>query len=304
MFFIFGSPRSGTTLLAQCLNNHTDIIVPDETDFIIPWAFVFDRIRDSEIGKDLLLKLITHSTAFQKSIGEYLPKERLAKIINDSAYQPAQMLDAVYAELAKAAGKKIAGDKSPNDLLFLRMLVKVGGIEGPHMKLVHIVRDIRDVMVSLNRVRWVDDLDLYFPRFWSNSNLYLHSLYRKKTSEYLLVRYEDMVCDPERTFRGICRFLRVDFQEEMLDFRRFSARYQGEPAHAKLYTPISAGHIGAYRRELGRETVRAYERQAREGLQRFGYLGTDRACRRWFKAVALAFRRPPRSPPPAGLDSL
>ena len=30
MFFIFGSPRSGTTLLAQCLSAHSEIIVPGE----------------------------------------------------------------------------------------------------------------------------------------------------------------------------------------------------------------------------------------------------------------------------------
>jgi hypothetical protein len=46
MLFVFGSPRSGTTLLAQILNSHPEIVVPHETDFIIPFVFVFDRIPD------------------------------------------------------------------------------------------------------------------------------------------------------------------------------------------------------------------------------------------------------------------
>ncbi|QHW31542.1 sulfotransferase [Paenibacillus rhizovicinus] len=35
MFIIFGSPRSGTTLLSSVLDAHDDIVVPDETDFIV-----------------------------------------------------------------------------------------------------------------------------------------------------------------------------------------------------------------------------------------------------------------------------
>src|SRR5215208_3766820 len=71
MFFIFGSPRSGTTLLAQCLNNHSDIVVPHETSFIIPLAFVFTSIREPELGKEMIIRFITRSHDFQTSIGEY-----------------------------------------------------------------------------------------------------------------------------------------------------------------------------------------------------------------------------------------
>jgi len=39
MSFLFGTPRSGTILLAQCLSAHTKIIVPSETDFIGFWLY-------------------------------------------------------------------------------------------------------------------------------------------------------------------------------------------------------------------------------------------------------------------------
>lgn len=271
MFFIFGSPRSGTTLLAQCLNSHSEIIVPDETDFIIPLAFIFDRIREPDLGKEILIELITHSVAFQTSIGEYLHEEQIFKIINNCDYHPAQMLNSLYAELATTVGKKIAGDKSPNDLLFLRMLIKVGGLDDANMKILHIVRDIRDVMVSLNKVKWVTDLDLYFPRFWSNSNLYLYSLYKDKTTTYLLIRYEDMVREPARIFHKICDFLEVDFQQGMLDFRNFASRYKDFPAHTKLYAPISTDNIGVYKKEVTKPLLKSYEQQAQEALEIFEY---------------------------------
>lgn len=271
MFFIFGSPRSGTTLLAQCLNAHTEILIPHETDFIIPLAFTFDRIRQPDMGKEILIKLITHSSAFQTSIGEYLNHKQIAKIINNCNYHPAQMLNSLYAALALAGNKNIAGDKSPNDLLFLRMLIKAGALDSTNMKIIHIVRDIRDVMVSLNKVQWVTDLDLYFPRFWSNSNLYLHLLYKDKKHVYLFIRYEDMVNNPALTFHKICNFLEVEFQKGMLDSQNFNRRYKNVPAHSNLYKSISADNIAVYKNSITETLLKSYEKQAGEALSIFKY---------------------------------
>jgi len=272
MFFIFGSPRSGTTLLAQCLNNHSEIIVPHETNFIIPMGFVFSSIREPDLGKEIIIKLITGSPDFKTSIGEYLDEEKISKIINGCDYHPARMLNSLYAELATSTGKKIAGDKSPNDLLNLNALVSQGGLDDASMKIIHIVRDIRDVMVSLNKAKWLKDLDLSFPRFWSNSNLYLNSLYKDKKNRYLLIRYEDMVHQPEYVLHKACDFLEVDFQPRMLDFQNFNPRYKNFPSHSKLYAPISTDNIGVYKKELTKSLLISYERQAQEALEIFEYL--------------------------------
>lgn len=272
MFFIFGSPRSGTTLLAQSLSSHKDIVIPHETDFIVPMAFIFDRVRDPHMGKEMIGNLITHSNAFKDSIGEYLTESDVLGIIAASEYHPAAILTSLYAAIARAGKAVIAGDKSPNDLLFLRMLIKVNGIS-PDMKIVHIVRDIRDVMVSLNRVGWGTDFDLYFPRFWSNSNLYLYSLYKEKSSQYMLIRYEDMVRSPQKHFTEICAFLGTSFEPGMLDSRNYHSRYTSMHHHSKLYAPVSTSNIGAYKAVLNKETLSQYENQAHEALETFGYLG-------------------------------
>lgn len=271
MFFIFGSPRSGTTLLAQSLNSHKDIVIPHETDFIIPMAFIFDRIRDPHTGKEIIGKLITQSVAFSTSIGEYLTANDIFKIVAECKYHPAAIITSLYAAISQRANAVIAGDKSPNDLLFLRMLLKGNGIS-PDMKIIHIVRDIRDVMVSLNSVGWGSDFDLYFPRFWSNSNLYLHTLYKTNPSQYMLIRYEDMVREPSEHFTKICSFLGTTFQSKMLDSRNFHSRYAGMSHHSKLFAPISTANIGAYKNVLSQETLGSYKRQAYEALVAFGYL--------------------------------
>lgn len=272
MFFIFGMPRSGTTLLSQCLSAHPEIIVPHETDFIIPMAFIIDRIDNEAVGRDLIHRLIVHSKAFPDSIGEYLESQTVYDVIYSCAYHPWAILESLYEKIAESADAGIAGDKSPNDLNFIRMLVKTGGLPS-EAKIVHIVRDIRDVMVSVNKTGWVSDLDLYFPRFWCNHNLYLNALYRDDESRYMLIRYEDFVSSPESTLNGLCRFLGVEFDEEMLLPGKRHERYKkmGE-VHSNVSKPISTDRIGIYMNSLDRETLGNYETQAREALAVFGYV--------------------------------
>ena len=95
MFFIFGMPRSGTTLLAQCLNAHSKIVVPHETDFIIPMAFIFDRIRDEQVGRNLIYELIVNSTYFPNSLEEYVDARTVYDSVHSCDYSPASILNAI-----------------------------------------------------------------------------------------------------------------------------------------------------------------------------------------------------------------
>jgi hypothetical protein len=273
MFFVFGSPRSGTTLLAQTLAAHPDIAVPDETDFIVPLAFIVDRVRDAAIGRRLITDLIIHSERFAFSIGEFLDAAAVAHRVHASAYEPAAILDSLYDGVAKAAGARIAGDKSPNDLMFARILFKVGVI-GPDARIVHIVRDLRDVMTSLRRQDWTPNLELFFPRAWSQTNLYLHELYRTNPRQYLLLRYEDLVANPADNVAAVCAHLGVAFRPDMLDPEQRDPRYRAMPQHARMAEPVNSRTVGSHADALDPRLKAACEAQAGEALSVFGYLGS------------------------------
>ena len=270
MFFIFGSPRSGTTLLSQTLAAHSQVEIPYETDFIVPAAFIFDRIRDPAVGRPLIHGLMTESTGFKRSLGHYFEAEKLRELIYAADYSLADLLIAVYSHVADKAGKREAGDKSPNDLQFIRIITKQI-TAAPDIKVIHIVRDLRDVMVSVHERNWAGDLDFYFPRVWGMSNLYLRELYRDDPSRYRLVRYEDMVGDMEASFRDLCGFLGVEFEPGMLDHRKRDPRFKRMPHHQGLFGPVSSERIGVYREQLEPARRERYEHQAAEALKSFGY---------------------------------
>ena len=180
-------------------------------------------------------------------------------------------MTAIYDRIAKKKSKKIAGDKSPNDLLFLRMLVKTGMIEPPETKIVHVIRDVRAVTLSLQKTDWGRAMTPFFPRFWNYSNLYLHELYREYAHKYLLVKYEDLVSHPESVFRRITDLLGVEFQDEMLDHTHRGMTKRADVHHQLIAEPYQTQRAGAWRSEISPELRDLCESQAHEAIGAFGY---------------------------------
>ncbi|MGC8495195.1 MAG: hypothetical protein ACP5SH_26050 [Syntrophobacteraceae bacterium] len=56
MFTILDSPRCGTTFLSTALNAHSEITIPEETDFIGPGSFCFRPEKRQESRQE------THKT--------------------------------------------------------------------------------------------------------------------------------------------------------------------------------------------------------------------------------------------------
>lgn len=271
MFHIHGSPRSGTTLLAQCLNAHASILVPHETDFIVPLAFLLDRIVDPDVGRPLAAQLIASSKAFPGSLGEYLDPAEIPGLVANADYSVPSILEAIYTRAATKHGRSLGGDKSPRDLAFIRILHVTGGLSPP-IKVVHLVRDGRDVMASLIRANWSNSRHSTVPNAWAASNAYLADVMEAETGHYLRVRYEDLVSDPAHWLERICALLGIDYDPCMLDPERRHPRYRGQSRqHPRLYQAISTDGIGQYRKELTSREIERFERIAGEQLERFGY---------------------------------
>src|SRR5882757_8307004 len=113
MFLLLGYPRSGNTLLGAVLNVNDNIVVPQETDFIVPVCVLCKRVPDSRAGRSLLADLIVNTERFDHSLGPYAPYQDLVEALDDCEYSAAGVVDAVYKVVARNAGKLIAGDRSP-----------------------------------------------------------------------------------------------------------------------------------------------------------------------------------------------
>jgi hypothetical protein len=271
MFVLFGSPRSGTTLLKEMLCQHSGIIVPHETDFIIPISFILDCVKDELIGKKLISELIYSTKDFHFSIGRYLNKNEINEIIYNSPYKLSDILIAIYSSIAKKSGAILAGDKSPNDLGFVSILKKVGFFDSK-IKIVHLIRDVRDVILSLRNTEWApNNIQYYFPRIWAGSNLNLQLFASQGDSPYLRVRYEDLLEEPSLELENICNFLDLSFEERMCNFEQYGKELRYFDHHNNLGQPIFKDRAYSWKKCKDIELIKLCAQSANYALSEFGY---------------------------------
>ena len=84
MFVVYGMPRSGTTLVAQVLNAHPELLVPDETDFMVPAAHAFRLVDDPDAGRRLLGDLIASTDRFEATLGRWLTADQVRRAVADA----------------------------------------------------------------------------------------------------------------------------------------------------------------------------------------------------------------------------
>ena len=87
----------------------------------------------------------------------------------------------------------------------------------PEAHVVHLIRDGRDVALSLRATWFAPAEDLAaLARHWAEQ---IRSARRQVAGRdcYTEVRYEDLVAEPEETLRRICADLDLDFDPAMLE---------------------------------------------------------------------------------------
>jgi Sulfotransferase family len=266
-FFIVGAQRSGTTLFRLMLNEHPELSVPFESVFIP----VFYR-RLHEYGdlaqRDNARRLLSDMAAYPLHFGRLVkdPDAILAHPI--SSY--AELLDAVFRVDAAAKKKTRWGDKTPGYETDIDVLCELF----PGCQIIHLVRDGRDVVLSNRRVEWgIASL----PRAaadWRWKVTLGHKMGRLLGGQYLELKYECLVLDPERSLRRACAFLDVAFDPRMLDYPAHAERdmpIEARPFHRNSIRPPDPSLIDEWRRRMSRADRIIFEQVAGDALELFGY---------------------------------
>ena len=129
-FFIFGHARSGTTLLARLIRSHPEVHCNWQAHFFTRPPFLTSLIREADVeewlsrrsnrwnqGKD-------YSTVLLRSVCDFMLERE-----------------------ARSLGKRIVGDKSPNNLVHGEAVQRLKVIY-PDASMIYIVRDGRDAVLS------------------------------------------------------------------------------------------------------------------------------------------------------------
>lgn len=267
--FIVGCGRSGTTLVRALLDSHPDLAIPGESYFPVWLAKSRARYESTafDVGR-FVDDLLRHSWFLRWGIPAEVVRAGYA------AAAPSDYADAVrvaYALYASEHGKSRYGDKTPMFVQHIDLLARLF----PESIFVHVIRDGRDVGLSLLQADWG-------PRSVGTSalqwKLHVRSGQRAGAhlgpARYLEVKYEDLLDDPESAVRRLCNFTQLSYDTRMLHyFERAPGLLAGLPdpeEHQNLRLPPTKG-LRDWRSQMTTFDEAVFEGLAGDLLGELGY---------------------------------
>lgn len=277
--FIVGTPRSGTTLLAELLARSADVHVTAETHFFRL------RCRSVREASGPLAPGAAERVRDELRSALELPRDEAAAPSATDELRPAAIVRRAFAAAARLSGRALLVEKTPDHALRWRAILHCF----PAARFVHLVRDPRDVALSWRRVPWWPGGYVGPAWRWRRIVAEIAALERACPDRLLQIRYEDLVERPEATLRDIRRFLEIGAVEGAEPARAPKTfRPEAEPWKARAAGPVSRDAIGKWRRETPAEAQYVVERIARRGMARYGYPREAPGLRRcWRKVAAL-----------------
>lgn len=274
--FIVGCDRSGTTLLRLMLIQSPILHIPQESMFIYllkknpeiygdftqsyqRWFFIRDLQTNPATPESVTFPI------FNLTLEE--AETALAKIAPTNI---AQAISTLFVASAKKFGKQRWGDKTPRHVKHISPLAAAF----PDAKFVHIIRDGRDVAMSIRKVRWVNNM-IEAGQYWCDrvqaGRLAAATLPEHRYTE---IYYESLVLEPEKTLQHLCRWLDLEYTPQMLKYYQ-DANQNISQEHSGLFEliskPVEPSRVQAWKRSLSPEEITDFESVAGDLLVKLGY---------------------------------
>jgi hypothetical protein len=265
--FIGGLERTGTSLLFALLASHPRIAMTRRTNW---WTFFDGRFGDLE-RDDNLARIMDAMRRYRRHRKLELDFERLERDFKSGARTSCRLFDLMERQHAERLGRSRWGDKSLHTERYTERVYECF----PDARIVHIVRDPRDRYASVLK-RWHSQRGGVgsATAAWLASAELGAANAERYPGRYRVVRYEDIVHDPEGEMRKLCEFIGEAFEPAMLglggaeDFRDAG----GNSSFGRFAVgEISPRSVGRFREVLSPRQVAFMEAAAGDAMAKLGY---------------------------------
>ncbi|MEA5510555.1 sulfotransferase [Crocosphaera sp. UHCC 0190] len=235
-FFVVGNSRSGTTLMARILGNHSLVFTFEELHFFEElWSTdqKFTIVSQSQALK-IMARLLTIQRQGYLTQGNPTDFLEEAQSILETLPQDLNLTDIFLAFLeyeSSQHNKSISCEQTPRNVLYIKEILEFY----PEARIINMIRDPRDILLSQkNRWKrpffsktipkkegiryWINYHPITISKLW-NTNILASERYRHDPRVYHL-RFEDLLFQPEESVQEICQFLEISYDSELLNVPR------------------------------------------------------------------------------------
>jgi hypothetical protein len=271
---MIGAERSGTTLVMAMLGCHPRIAVPEVVWYYTrfrPYLFTYGDLHKDEnfrtLAEEMVFGLKTPFWGMKVN-----PRTILDEIISSVRERSfAGIYCAMLERYAKEAGNKPRwGEKTPHNLFFVKEILE----DFPNAQFIFITRDGRDASADYLESAFGPTNIFCAAESWALCQNAVKP-WRKKldSSQWMDVKYEDLVRDPVKLLKQTCGFLGEEYSPAMLEFFKSDlAKARGATKdHKPLGHATSDKYVGIYKNLLSMRDQRIFATVAGNELKQAGY---------------------------------
>ncbi len=274
IFFVAGAAKSGTTWVQLLLDGHPEISCRGEGHLTDSLAVMLTDVVQRQNQK------LDQVDAVLREANASFPRFTNAHLY----YLFTVAASILLADSASYSGKLVVGEKTPDNVMNLRLLKTVF----PQARFLHVVRDVRDCIVSawfhnlrLNREEalsigaTLDEFAMLVVEVWRKTIEAKLAFSHQHPNAIMTVRYEDLIAEPRLALRRSLDFLDVNASKSAIDFclagadfHALSGRKNGEENQTSFFRK---GVVGDWRNHLSRRSHIEILRRCGDLMRQFGY---------------------------------
>lgn len=251
---------------------HSRIICGPESQFFssLNSGQLADAINDRGWPRQATSALCSLTLAWQPVVRLYGMRRRdIRRYLRDRPPSARAMLESLTESYAARHQKARWAEKTPNHIWH------VGSIrqEWPEAPIIRIVRDPRDVALSMQRLPWWSECSLLEnAATWADCHNCSNAFFAADPRSHTL-RFEDLVTDPEKELRELCAVIEEDYEPGMLDTSGSAELVvtKKEPWKTSVSGPINAGRAFGWRDRLSAADAREIAAACADGMRLFAY---------------------------------
>jgi Sulfotransferase family len=269
--FVVGSPRSGTSLVVALLLTSGEFPIGQVESFLLErYPLRFGDLASARNRRRFVSHWLT-TKQFRRSC---LDAQEFAATASAHATSYSEFLGLFFDAIAQRQGKRRWLEKTPSHVFHVRKLLA----DFPTARVIHVVRDGRDVAASKRKQGWVQTRSsnrtvqlIHAAKAWEQAVLAASAFAPGASVRYLEVRYEDIVENTQSALARIGGFAEVELTMEKVRENPMGVLRESNTHFGDQLGGVERSGVGRWRALFTAAEVLAVEHAIGSTLTALGY---------------------------------